>query len=178
MCSADRLYAGFRQAEVLHLALLDEVLHGSRDVFYRNLRIHAVLVEKINHIGLQSLERSLSNLFDVVRPAIQVRPARASRGIGREAKFCGNHNLPADRRQCLTNELFVSEGTIDLRCIEEGDTVFHRRSDQRDHFLFICCRAKTETHSHAAEPKRRNFQIAFSKFAFLHEHRNLRAVLD
>ena len=45
VCAADRLHAGFGQAEVLDLAFLDQVLHRSRHVFDRHVRVDAVLVE-------------------------------------------------------------------------------------------------------------------------------------
>jgi hypothetical protein len=88
-----------------------------------------VLVEQVNDIGLESLQRSLSHFFDVLRPAIQIRPARASRGIGCEAKLRGDHNLLAQRRQCLTHEFFVNEGAIHFGGIEERDAAFHGSPD-------------------------------------------------
>src|SRR6267143_5259878 len=48
---------GFRESEVLHLALLDEVFHGSGDVFDRHVGIYAVLIEQVDDIGLEALER-------------------------------------------------------------------------------------------------------------------------
>jgi len=35
MCATDRLHPGFRKAEVLHLALLNQLFHRSRNVFDR-----------------------------------------------------------------------------------------------------------------------------------------------
>src|SRR5216684_3458260 len=39
------------------------------DVFDRHVRIDAVLIEQIDDIGLEPLERGRRNLFDVLRPA-------------------------------------------------------------------------------------------------------------
>src|SRR5260370_35507398 len=66
VCATDGLHAGFREPEVLHLALLDEVFHGSGAVFDRHVGIYAVLVEQIDNIGLEALERCLSDLLDEV----------------------------------------------------------------------------------------------------------------
>src|SRR6185437_2921991 len=44
--TANSLHACFGESEVLHLAFLNQLLHGSGDVFDRNVRIHAVLVEQ------------------------------------------------------------------------------------------------------------------------------------
>ena len=50
MGAADGLHAGFRQAEVLHLARCDQFLDRAGDVFHRHVRVDAVLVEQIDRI--------------------------------------------------------------------------------------------------------------------------------
>ena len=55
--AADRLRAGLGQAEVLDLARLDQVLDRAGDVFDRHIRIDAVLVEQVDDVGPQALER-------------------------------------------------------------------------------------------------------------------------
>ena len=42
------------------------------------------------------------------------------------------------------------------------------RPDDGDHLLFVSGRAVAKAHSHTAESKGRNLQVAISKFAFLH----------
>ena len=69
--ATDGLHARFRKSEVLHLALLNQVLHRSRHVFDRHVRIDAVLIEQIDDIGLEALERGFGDLLDVLRPAVQ-----------------------------------------------------------------------------------------------------------
>ena len=56
---------------MLHLALLDQLLHGARDVFDRHIRVDAVLIEQVDDVSLEALERSLGDLLDVLGPAIQ-----------------------------------------------------------------------------------------------------------
>ena len=46
--AADGFGAGFRQAEVLDLAGLDELLDGSGDVFDGHVGIDAVLIEEVD----------------------------------------------------------------------------------------------------------------------------------
>jgi hypothetical protein len=41
---------------VPHLALLDQILHGSGDVFDRNIRVNAVLIEQIDDISPETLD--------------------------------------------------------------------------------------------------------------------------
>ena len=69
--AANRLHPGFRKAEVLDLALLNQLLHRAGDVFDRHIRIDAVLIEEIDRIDLEPLERALGDLLDVLRPAVQ-----------------------------------------------------------------------------------------------------------
>ena len=71
MRATDRLHAGFRKPEVLDLALLNQVLHRSRDVFDRHVRIDTVLIEQVDRVDLEPLERGLGDLLDVPGPAIQ-----------------------------------------------------------------------------------------------------------
>jgi hypothetical protein len=73
MGAPDRLHARFRKAEVLDLALLDQLLHRASDVFDRHVRIDAVLIEEINALGLQAFERGLGDLPDVLWPAVKAR---------------------------------------------------------------------------------------------------------
>jgi hypothetical protein len=54
--AADRLRSCFRQAEVVHLTFPNQVLHRSRRVFDRHLRVHAVLIEQVNSLDAKSLE--------------------------------------------------------------------------------------------------------------------------
>ena len=71
VCATDGLHAGFRESEVLHLALLDQVLHGSGDVFDRHVRIDTVLIEQVDDIGPEALERGLGDFLDVLWTAVQ-----------------------------------------------------------------------------------------------------------
>src|SRR5690348_14425746 len=70
MCATDRLHSGFGKSEVLHLALLNEVLHCASHIFDRHARINTMLIEQIDHVCPESFQRSLSNLFDVFRSTV------------------------------------------------------------------------------------------------------------
>ena len=64
MRAADGFNPGFGKAKVLHLALLDQFLHGSRHVFYRHTGVNAMLIEKIDGINLESFsEASATSLI-------------------------------------------------------------------------------------------------------------------
>src|SRR5262245_4535838 len=57
MSAADRFHARFGQAEVLHLAFANQVLHRVRDLLHRHLRVDTVLIEEIDPVGLKPPER-------------------------------------------------------------------------------------------------------------------------
>ena len=99
MGAADGLRARFGEAEVLDLALLDQLLHRPGHVFDRHVGVDAVLIEQIDDVGLQPLERGLGDLLDMLRPAVEA--ARSGRGcrIDVEAELRGDHHLLAERRQ-------------------------------------------------------------------------------
>src|ERR1017187_7849717 len=64
--ATNRLRSRFRKAEVLDLAFLNQVLHRSRHVFDRHVRVNTVLIEKIDCLDPKPLQRALSDLLDVL----------------------------------------------------------------------------------------------------------------
>ena len=52
----------FRETEVQHLALSDQLLDRAGDVLDRHVRIDAMLVEQIDAVGAETLERCLDDL--------------------------------------------------------------------------------------------------------------------
>ena len=113
-------YPGFRKAEVLHFALLNQFLHRSRHIFDGHVGVNAVLIEKIDDIGPEPLERSLGDFLDVRGPAIQPS-LLAGAGINFESEFGGDHRLLAERSKRFAHQFFVGERTIDFRGIEKCD---------------------------------------------------------
>ena len=56
MSAPYRLRACFRKSEVLHFALLNQILHRSGHIFDRHVGVDAVLVIEINRIDPQALQ--------------------------------------------------------------------------------------------------------------------------
>ena len=77
--ATDRLHARLGEAEVLDLARLDQLLHRPGHVLDGHVRVDAVLIEQVDGIDPEPLERALDDLLDVLRPAVQAQPAPASR---------------------------------------------------------------------------------------------------
>ena len=108
---------------------------------------------------LEPLERSVGDLLDVLRSAVQASLRTATR-IDIEAELAGDHDPVADRRKSFTDQLLVRERPVDLGGVEEGDAVVDGRADERDSLLFVDSRTVTKAQSHAAEADRRNLEAA------------------
>ena len=124
VCATDGLHSWFRKSEMLHLALLDEVLHRSRYVFDRHVRINTVLIKQIDDIGLEPLERAFGNLLDVFWPTIEGSPLAPVVGIGSKAEL-GCYDYPvAEWSKRFADKFFVGERTVHFSGVEEGDAAF------------------------------------------------------
>ena len=127
--AANRLHARLRQPEVFDLAFADQVLDRARDVLDRHVGIDAVLIEEIDPIGLEPLQRRVGDLADVRRPAVQPRLLAA---FELEAELRRDHDLIANRRERFADELFVRERPVDFGRIEERDAAIDGRTNDRD----------------------------------------------
>lgn len=122
--ATDRLGTRFGKAEVPDLALLNQLLDGACHIFDGHLRIDTVLVEQIDHVGLESLQRRLGDLLDVLWPAVEAG------GCGElEAEFHGDHHLVSERSKGFAHELFIGERPVDFSGVEEGDSAIHGCGD-------------------------------------------------
>src|SRR6266550_469971 len=163
--AADRAHAGFGHAEVLHLALGNQFLDRARHVFDRHVRVDPMLIIEIHDVCPETLQRTLDALLDALGAAVlDLLPA----GITSDPELRGDHHLPAQWRQRFAYELFVGVRTVNFGGIEERDAPFDGRANERDHRLLVRWETVALAHPHAAEPQRRHFQIALSKFALLH----------
>jgi hypothetical protein len=131
-----------------------------------------VLIEQVDDIGLEALERCLGDLLDVFWTTVLGSPTRvqgrSTIGIRLATELGGDHHLVTKWSQRFAHEFFVCEGTIGFGGVEKCDATFDSRPDQRDHFLLVACRTVANAHSHTAEPESRDFQVAISKFARFH----------
>src|SRR5436309_2216697 len=92
MRATDCLHACFRKAEVLHLTLLNELLHRSGNVFDRHVRVDAVLIVQIDDVSLEPLERALGRFLDVLWPAIEGSPLASILRIRLPPELCCDHH--------------------------------------------------------------------------------------
>ena len=69
--AADGLGAGFGHPKVLYLALGDEVLDRAGDLLDGNVGVDAVLVEEIDDIDAEALERAFDGPANLLRAAVR-----------------------------------------------------------------------------------------------------------
>jgi hypothetical protein len=155
--AADGIRVGFREAKMLYLALLDQILHRSGHILDGHIRVHAVLVKQIDGLDPQALERCLGHPPDLVWAAVQANAGMWPRDrVVFEPELGGNHHLPAIRLQRFTHQFLVGKRPVHYRGVEEGHAAVDCRMQESDHFLLIG-RPVAKTHPHTAQPERRDF---------------------
>src|SRR6266550_300895 len=127
-----------------------------------------MLVEQIDGIDLETLERLFRNLLDVLRPAVQSVPLATVAGVGRPPEFRCDDDFAAKRREGLADKFFVQQRAVDLSGIEECDSSLHGGAEKSSHLLLIFWRPVGPAHSHAAKSDGRYFETLCSKIALLH----------
>src|SRR5208282_2568461 len=161
--AADGLRARLRKTKVLHFTLLNQIFHRTSNVFDWHLQVDAMLIEEIDGLDLESFQRSLGNLSNVLGATVD-----CPRSPELEAEFSSDHDLLSERCEGFANQLFVVEGTVGFSGVEEGNALLDGLPDESDHLPLIRRWPVTKAHAHAAESNGRDFQIAFSEFALLH----------
>jgi hypothetical protein len=134
MRPADRARGGLRQAEVQHLARLDQVLDGAGDVFDRHLGVDPVLVVQVDPVGAQPAQRVVDRTPDAVRTAAQSARLRPVLGE-REPELGRDPHLVPQRLEGLPDDVLIGERAVHLRGVEERDAEFGRATDHRDPIL-------------------------------------------
>src|SRR6185295_3277461 len=152
VCAANRLSPGFRETEVLHLAFTNQVAHGTRDVFDRHVRIDAMLIEEVDPVGLEPFQRSLRDVADVRRTAVETGLLAA---LELEAELRRDDHLVTQWRESFADELLVSERPVGFRRVEERHAALEGGSDDRDAVFTAGSGAVPEAEAHAAEAKGR-----------------------
>ena len=151
---------------MVDLAGLDELLDGAGDVLDRDVRVDAVLVEQVDGVGPQATQGALDGGADVVGPAGDAGLLAVL--VEREPELGGDDDILADRLQCLTHQLLVVEGAIDLRGVEHGDATVHRGTEEGDHLVSGWSWTERLAHAHAAEAEGGHLKALRAECASLH----------
>ncbi len=119
-----------------------------------DVRVNPVLIQQIDGINLQALERAFDGLLDMLGPTIHgchSGPIVAATQI--EPELGGDHHFATERRKRLAHEFFVGERAVYLRGVKEGDAAVHRGVEKIGHLLLVFGGPVGKAHAHAAEPQ-------------------------
>jgi len=105
---------------VFDLALLNQFIDRACYILNRHIWVNAMLIDQVNCLDLESLERPLNGLLDMLR--LTVKTTRLRRKI--EPELCGDHHLITERGEGFAHEFFVGERAIDFGGIKERDAMF------------------------------------------------------
>src|SRR5207237_10896733 len=117
--SVDGRDARLRKAEMQTFALLDQLLDRTGDVLDRDVRIDAMLVQQIDAVGTEALERGIDDRLDVLRSAVQ----STSASFDVEAELRRDPDAVANRRERFSNELFDGVRSVGFSGVEERDAL-------------------------------------------------------
>jgi len=160
--AADRLLSRLGKTEVANLSLAHEVGHRADDCLDRNLGIDAVLVEKIDVIGSQPLQRS----FDCPANVLAIQPYHLP-VFDLPAELRGDDDLVAFSAKRSADQFFIDVRPIHLGRVEEVDPQLQRAIDRGQRFLLVR-RAVRLAHPHASKTFRGDDQTLRSESAFVH----------
>ncbi len=146
---------GFGQAEVAYFPLLHQIRHRANGVFNRGLRVHAMLVVKIDHFHVQALERSFTARANVFRAAVHSQEFSIGRPL--IAELGGEHHFVAPALNRFADQHLILEGAVHVGGIEEIHPVIERQVNGCDGLGVVGGAIKLR-HSHASQPHARNFQ--------------------
>ena len=135
VCAADGLGGCLGEAEVQHLALGDQVGDGLRGLLDRGVRVDAVLVEQVDVVGAQALERPFDRGLDVRGTAVD--HAGAAAGVGDEPELRGDLDLVAAALDGLADDLLTQERPVDLGGVDVGDTELEGTVDGADRLRVV-----------------------------------------
>src|SRR5260370_25906624 len=156
------------QAKILHLALVDKVLHRACNILHWHRWINAVLIEQVDMVGPQALQDALGGSLDMLRPAVERTQPFAGEEIDVMAKLGRYHNILAQWLRGLANESLVLEGTIGFRGVKEGHAALHRGADKLNHGRTLWRLPVAAGHGHAAEADLGDFETLVAKLPLLH----------
>ena len=160
----DGLRCSFREPEVTHLALLDQLRHRAHGVLDRGVRIDAMLIVEINHLDAETAQARLAALPDVLGLAVDaaIAPVLAAD----VAELGGEDHLIAPAADGASDELLVAAHTVHVGRVEKRDAQIERALDRRHRLVFVLATVELR-HAHAAQAHRRHFE-AGAKCSLFH----------
>src|SRR4249919_250042 len=156
---------------MLDLAFGDQVPDSAGDILHWHVGIDAMLVEQVDAIGAQALQRGVRRQADSFRTAVH-----ALRGIAvRKTKLGGKHYTVSNGCQGLAHKLLVRALAVSFCSVEEGHAALERVADQSDAICLGYRGPVAVAQAHAAQADGGDFELAVAECAGLHLRSPLRS---
>src|ERR1700722_8054268 len=110
-----------------------------------------MLVEEVDSVRLQTLQRAFYDLLDMVGAAVGCRPLTIVAGIRLEPELGSDHDIFAEGSESFPHNFFIGERAIDFCGVKESDTAPDSGADELDCFALLRGRTKAEAQAHTAE---------------------------
>ena len=110
-----------------------QLLDGAGDVFDRDLRVDAMLIEEIDAVGAKTLEHALDRELDVVRAAVEAAAPRARLRIDVPAELGGDDHLVPEWRDAFAQDPLDLMWAVSLGGVEERDATVEGCPDDVEH---------------------------------------------
>ena len=114
----------------LTLPSRDEVADGAGDILDRHVGIDPVLVEQVDGLDAEPLQRALDRLADTLGPAVDAAVLRRVSGSMSKPNLVAITTWSRNGPERLADHLLVGERAIDLGGVEEGHAALDRGADQ------------------------------------------------
>ena len=149
-----------------HLARLYKLGHGSNGVLDRRVGIDPVLVVQVDHVHLQSAQRSFAGRAHIVRLSIDSDES----AIGRPdiAKLRRKDDLVSTILDGFANKFLVLTQTVNVGGVQESDAKLDGAVNCGDRLVLLAIAIKV-AHAHAAKPERRDEKSRPTEFTLFHE---------
>ena len=149
MGAADGVGAGLAQAEIAHLALLDQARHGADGILDRHVGIDTVDVIEVDVVDAETLQARVAGDRHIIRLAVD--PATLAAGAADIAEFRSDEIFLAPAFHGAADELLVEAGGIGVGGIKEVYSNLGCAMNCRDGFRIVG-HAVVRAHARTAEP--------------------------
>lgn len=150
MRAANGLCVDLAKTKAPDFAFLDQVLDGARDVLDRHSGVEPVLIEQLDGLDPQALERFFRDTPDVLGGTVQL--ALEVLAIDDAVPELGRYvHLAPERVQPFTGQFLVDKRPIDLGGVEQCHAALGRLMQQLDHGFAVGMDAAVVVHAHDAE---------------------------
>jgi hypothetical protein len=112
-----------------------------------------MLVEQVNGVRLQTLQRAFDDLLDMFGLAVGCRPLAIVARIGLEPELGGDDDIFAEGSESFVHDFFIDERALQFGSVEEGDTALDSGANELDRFALLRGGAKAEAQDHTSEAK-------------------------